>query len=309
MKTFALITFAAVTCLAGPALAQQPAPSGPPVGPDWSKIEVKTFDLGNRTYMLEGFGGNTTIAAGDDGVIMVDGQFAQMHEKLKAAIAAVSQQPVRFLVNTHYHRDHVGGNELFSKGGAVVVAHENVRTTLAKGTTMAVPEVKYTPAPEEALPAMVHKDGMTLQVKGRAAQLKHPLSAHTDGDTYVYFADANVLSTGDTVAMGRYPNIDFANGGTLKGMIAASDAYLALSNDATKIVPGHGPLATKAQLAEFRAMLSTVRDRMIALIKEGKSEADILAAKPFADFDAKLKVNEQASTNWMRVVYGSVKSE
>jgi len=309
MKTFALITFAAVTCLAGPALAQQPAPAGPPVGPDWSKIEVKTFDLGNRTYMLEGFGGNTTIAAGDDGVIMVDGQFAQMHDKLKAAIAAVTQQPVRFLVNTHYHRDHVGGNELFSKDGAVVVAHENVRTTLAKGTTMAVPEVKYTPAPEESLPAMTHKDGMTLQVKGRAARLKHPLNAHTDGDTFVYFADANVLATGDTVAMGRYPNIDFTNGGSIKGMIATSDAYLALSNDATKIVPGHGPLATKAQLAEFRTMLSTVRDRMIALIKEGKTEADIIAAKPFADFDAKFKTNEQASTNWMRVVYGSVKSE
>ena len=112
MKNFALVTFAAVAFLAGPALAQQPAPAGPPVGPDWSKIEVKTFDLGNRTYMLEGFGGNTTIAAGDDGVIMVDGQFAQMYDKLKAAIAAVTQQPVRFLDNTHYHREHVGGNEL-----------------------------------------------------------------------------------------------------------------------------------------------------------------------------------------------------
>src|SRR5262245_25896610 len=309
MKTFALATFAAVTCLAGPALAQQPAPSGPPVGPDWSKIEVKTFDLGNLTYMLEGFGGNTTIAVGDDGVIMIDGQFAQMHEKLKAAIAAVSQQPVRFLVNTHYHRDHVGGNELFSKDGAVVVAHENVRTTLSKGTMMAVPEVKYTPAPEAALPGMTHKDGMTLQVKGRTAQLKHPLNAHTDGDTFVYFADANVLSTGDTVAMGRYPNIDFANGGTLKGMIAASDAYLALSNDATKIVPGHGPVATKGHVAYFREMFSTVGDLRIALIKEGNSEAVILAAKPVADFDAKLKANEHASTYWMRVGYGSVKSE
>jgi glyoxylase-like metal-dependent hydrolase (beta-lactamase superfamily II) len=309
MKKIALVAFAAAASLVGPALAQQPAPAGPPVGPDWSKIEVKTFDLGNRTYMLEGFGGNVTVAVGEDGVIMVDGQFAQMHDKLKAAIAAVSQQPVRFLVNTHYHRDHVGGNVPFGKDGAVVVAHENVRKRLADGATMAVPEVKYTPAPEEALPAMTHKDGMTLQVKGRAAQLKHPVNAHTDGDTFVYFADANVLSTGDTVAMGRYPNIDFANGGTLKGMIAASDAYLALSNDTTKIVPGHGPLATKAQLAEFRAMLSTVRDRMIALVKEGKSQADILAAKPFADFDAKFKANEQASTNWMRVVYGSVKSE
>jgi glyoxylase-like metal-dependent hydrolase (beta-lactamase superfamily II) len=309
MKNFALVTFAAVACLAGPAFAQQPAPAGPPVGPDWSKIEVKTFDLGNRTYMLEGFGGNTTIAAGDDGVIMVDGQFAQMHDKLKAAIAAVTQQPVRFLVNTHYHRDHVGGNAPFSKDGAVVVAHENVRKRLAEGTTMAVPEVKYTPAPEEALPSLTHKDGMTLQVKGRSAQLKHPPNAHTDGDSFVYIADANVISTGDTVAMGRYPNIDFANGGTLKGMIAVADAYLSLANDNTKIVPGHGPLATKAQLAEYRAMLSTARDRMLALIKEGKSEADILAAKPFADFDAKFKASDQASTNWIRVVYGSVKSE
>ncbi len=309
MKKFALIAFAAAAGLAGPAFAQQQAPAGPPVGPDWSKIEVKTFDLGNRTYMLEGFGGNMTIAAGDDGVIVVDGQYAQLHDKLKAAIAAVTQQPVRFLVNTHYHRDHVGGNAPFSKDGAVVVAQENVRKRLAEGTAMAVPEVKYAPAPEEALPAITHKDGMTLQVKGRAAQLKHPLNAHTDGDTFVYFADANVLSTGDTVTIGRYPNIDFANGGSLKGMIAASDAYLALASDGTKIVPGHGPLATKAQLAEYRAMLSTVRDRMLALIKDGKSEADILAAKPFADFDAKFKANDQAITNWMRVVYASVKSE
>jgi glyoxylase-like metal-dependent hydrolase (beta-lactamase superfamily II) len=308
MKRLVLVAVAAIGTI-GFALAQQPAPAGPPVGPDWSKIEVKTFDLGNRTYMLEGFGGNTTIAVGDDGVIMVDGQFAPMHDKLKAAIAAVTQQPVRFLVNTHYHRDHVGGNEAFSKDGAVVVAQENVRKRLAEGTMMAVPEVKYTPAPEQALPAMTHKDGMTLRVKGRMAELKHPLSAHTDGDTSVYFADANVISTGDTVAMGRYPNIDFANGGSLKGMIAASDGYLALANDATKIVPGHGPLGTKAQLVEFRAMLSTVHERMAALIKEGKSEAEILAAKPFADFDAKLKANEQAGANWMRVVYASVKGE
>jgi glyoxylase-like metal-dependent hydrolase (beta-lactamase superfamily II) len=309
MKKSALVALAAAACLAGSALAQQQPPAGTPAGPDWSKIEVKTFDLGNRTYMLEGFGGNVTIAAGDDGVIMVDGQFAPMHDKLKTAITAVTHQPVRFLVNTHYHRDHVGGNAPFSKDGAIVVAHENVHKRLAEGTTMAVPEVKYTPAPEDALPAITHKDGMTLRVKGRAAQLKHPANAHTDGDTFVYFADANVISTGDTVAMGRYPNIDFANGGSLKGMIAASDAFLALGNDGTKFVPGHGPLASKAQLAEYRAMLSTVRDRMLALIKEGKSEADVLAVKPFADFDAKLKANDQGSTNWIRVVYASVKSE
>jgi len=305
MPRLTLAAAVASACLIAPVFAQQPA--GPPVGPDWSKIEVKTLDLGNRTYMLEGFGGNVTIAAGEDGVIMVDGQFPQMHDKLKAAIAAVAQQPVRFLVNTHYHRDHVGGNVPFSKDGAVVVAHENVRKRLGEGTTMAVPEVKYTPAPEEALPSMTHKDGMTLQVKGRAAQLKHPLNAHTDGDTYVYFADANVLSTGDTVAMGRYPNIDFANGGSLKGMIAASDAYLALANDATKIVPGHGPLATRAQLFAYRAMMGAARDRMAALIKDGKSLDEVYALGPFADFDAAMKANEQQAKAFMRVVYMTAK--
>jgi len=123
MKKITFCALAALaTCAVGPSLAQQPA--GPPVGPDWSKIEVKTIDLGNHTYMLEGFGGNVTVAAGDDGVIMVDGQFAPMHDKLKAAIEAVSSQPIRFLINTHYHRDHVGGNALFTKDGAVVVAHE-----------------------------------------------------------------------------------------------------------------------------------------------------------------------------------------
>jgi cyclase len=306
-KITSTVLAAAAVCLAEPSFAQQPA--GPPVGPDWSKIEVKTTDLGNRTYMLEGFGGNVTVAAGDDGVIMVDGQYAPMHDKLKAAIEAVSSQPIRFLVNTHYHRDHVGGNASFSKDGAVVVAHENVRTRLAAGTMMAVPPVKYTPASEETLPVITHIKGMTLAVKGRSAQLKHPENGHTDGDTFVYFSDANVISTGDTVAMNRWPNIDFANGGSLKGMIAASDAYLSLANDATKIVPGHGPLATKAQLSEYRDMLVTVRDRMAELIKQGKGESEIYAAKPFADFDAKMKVNEEAGLNWMRVVYASVKTE
>ena len=146
-------------------------------------------------------------------------------------------------------------------------------------------------------------------MKGRSAQLKHPLNAHTDGDTYVYFADANVLATGDTFANGRYPNSDFFNGGNIKGMIAAVDGYLSTINDQTKIVPGHGPLANKADLVAFREMLVISRDRMASLIAEGKapSEADAQAAKPFADLDAKWAANEQASRNWVRVVYYSMK--
>ncbi len=307
MRKTTLAALAALTSLiVAPAAAQQP-PAGPPVGPDWSKIEVKTTDLGNRTYMLEGQGGNVTVVVADDGVIMVDGQFAPMHEKLKAAIAALSPQPVRFLVNTHYHRDHVGGNVPFSKDGAVVVAHANVRNRLASGGTMAIPDIKIPPAPAEALPARTYTDALTLELKGRTAQLKHTAGAHTDGDTFVYIADANVMSTGDTFTTGRYPNIDFVNGGSIDGMIGAFDAYLARANDATKIVPGHGQVATKAQLAEFRAMLATARERMTKLIAEGKSESDIYAAKPFADLDAKWAANEQASRNFMRVVYSSMK--
>jgi glyoxylase-like metal-dependent hydrolase (beta-lactamase superfamily II) len=298
---------AALFALAGTSFAQQPA--NPPVGPDFSKVEVKTTDLGYRTYMLEGFGGNVTVAVGDDGVIMVDDQFAPMHDKLKAAIAAITPLPVRYVVNTHHHGDHTGGNALFAKDGAVIVAHENVRKRLAAGTTHNLSLIATPPAAAEMLPAKTYTDTLTLDIKGRTAALTHPANAHTDGDTYVYFADANVLSTGDTFGNGRYPNSDFFNGGNVRGMIAAVDKYLPLVNDETKIVPGHGPLASKAQLLDYRAMLVVSRDRMAALIAEGKaaSEADAQAAKPFADLDAKWAANEQAAKNWVRVVYNSLK--
>ena len=298
--TFAALA-AALIGFAGSAAAQQQ--TAPPVGPDFSKVEVKTIDLGNRTYMLSnGISGNVTVALADDGIIMVDGQHAPMHDRLKAAIAALSPQPIKFLINTHYHGDHTGGNAPFAKDGVTVVAHVNVRNRLAAGTTSGISGAVTPPRPD-ALPTKTYTDAMTIELKGRNVQLKHPANAHTDGDTFVYFADANVLSTGDIVAIGRYANCDVLNGGNIKGMIAAVDSYLALSNDATKIVPGHGPLATKAQLAEYRAMLVTARDRMATLINEGKSESDIYAAKPFADLDAKLKVTEQAAKNFMRGVY------
>jgi glyoxylase-like metal-dependent hydrolase (beta-lactamase superfamily II) len=166
---------------------------------------------------------------------------------------------------------------------------------------------KVPPVPENALPAKTYTEAMSVAIEGRTAQLKHPAGAHTGGDTYIYFADANVLSTGDTVTIGRYPNIDYLNGGNIKGMIEASDAYLALANAETKIVPGHGPLASRAQLAEFREMLVTARDRMAPLVKDGKSLDDVYATKPFVEMDAKWAANEQAAKNFMRVVYYSLK--
>jgi glyoxylase-like metal-dependent hydrolase (beta-lactamase superfamily II) len=298
----AKLTFAALAAmtlfLAGPAVAQQR---------DFSAVQMKTTDLGKRTYMLEGDGGNITVAVASDGIIMVDSEFAPLHDKIKAAIEAVSKQPIRYLINTHFHGDHTGGDEPFAKDGATVLAHENVRTRLAAGTTNGLTGAKTPAVTGQSLPSKTYRQSITVKLKDRTAQLKHPAKAHTDGDTYVYFADANVLATGDTVTIGRYPNIDFANGGNVRGMIAASDTYLKLTNDQTKIVPGHGPLADKKALADYRKMLVTARDRVAALIKQGKSIDEAVAAKPLREYDDRFKATDLQAGNFVRVVYNSLK--
>ena len=302
------IAVAATTAwLAGHAAAQQQqqSPAAPPPV-DFSKVEIKTTDLGDNVYMLEGQGGNITVAVAKDGILMVDGEFAPLHDKITAAIADISNLPIKYLVNTHFHGDHTGGNQPFAKDGVMVVAEVNVKNRLAAGTTNGLTGAKTPPAPADALPAKTYTGAFKLRLDGRVADLKHIANAHTDGDTYVWFKTANVLSTGDTFTNGRYPNIDFANGGNIKGMIAATDAYLKLVNARSRIVPGHGPIADKAALLEYRAMLVTARDRMAKLVKDGKSEDDVVAAKPFSDLDAKWAPTELASDNFIRVVYHSL---
>ncbi|MBR1199806.1 MBL fold metallo-hydrolase [Bradyrhizobium sp. AUGA SZCCT0240] len=303
-------TVVAITLLLAGAVAAQTAPPAPPAAPppvDFSKVEIKTTDLGDNVYMLEGQGGNITVAVGKTGIIMVDGQFAPLHDKIKAAISTISNLPIKYLINTHYHGDHTGGNEAFAKDGVTIVSDVNVKIRLAEGTTNGLTGVKTPPAAAGALPKKTYAGGtLKIRIPGRVANLKHIAHAHTDGDTYVWFKTANVLSTGDTFTNGRYPNIDFANGGNIRGMIAAADAYLKMTNAKSRIVPGHGPIADKAALAEYRAMLVTARDRMAKLVKEGKSEDDVLAAKPFADLDKKWAPTELASTNFIRVVYHSL---
>ena len=292
---------AAAMALSAPVSAQNPPAAAPP--PDFSKVEIKTTDLGDKVFMLEGQGGNITVAVADDGIIMVDGQYAPLHDKIKAAIEVISKAPVKYLINTHYHGDHTGGNELFATDGVTILAEINVRKRLEAGTTNGLTGAKTPPAPADALPSKTYTKIFKIRLKGRVADLKHIPNAHTDGDTYVWFKTANVLSTGDTFTNGRYPNIDFANGGNIKGMIAATDAYLKLTNAKSRIVPGHGPLADRAVLTEYRTMLVTARDRMAKLVKDGKSEDDVVAAKPFSDFDTKWAPTELAANNFVRVVY------
>ena len=285
------IAVAAVLLAAGAAYAQQTPPAAAPAAPfiDWERIQIKTTDLGHNTYMLEGQGGNITVAVGTDGIIQVDSQFAPLSDKIKAAIKSISPLPVKYLVNTHFHGDHTGGNDNFAKDGAIVVAHDNIRVRLAAGTVAGLTGVKAPPRAEAGLPTQTYTGGtLALEVGGRKAQLTYVANAHTDGDTWVYFADANVLCTGDTMNnLKRYQNIDFANGGDVRGMIRATETYLRLANDDTKVVVGHGPLANKKDIAEFHEMLIISRDRIERLFKEGKTEAEVLALNPLADLNEK----------------------
>ena len=299
------------TMMTGAALAQpavQPPMAAPPLV-DWTKVEIKAIDLGNNTWMLTGQGGNITIAVGSDAIIMVDGQFAPLSEKIKAAIKAISPLPIRYLVNTHFHGDHTGGNENFAKDGATIVAHDNIRVRLAAGTVSNMTGVKAPPRSADWLPKQTYAVGaFAVEAGGRKAQLTHIANAHTDGDSWVYFADANVLATGDTFNnLKRYQNIDYLNGGDVRGMIRALDTYIKASNDTTKIVPGHGPLATKADLMVFRDMLVTSHDRIKKLYDEGKSEEEVVAAKPLADLDATWANSPGHAAGHTKNVYNSFK--
>src|SRR5262245_60678649 len=226
MRMRLLVAAAALVALASVAQAQPPCLPPTPV-PDFDNAVIRTTDLGNRMYMLEGVsgtvGGNVVVAVGDDGVILIDNMFPPMVGKIKAAIAAITPLPVRYVVNTHFHSDHTGGNEAFAKDAAITAAHEHPKRVLASGSRNGLNCATTPPVPEVALPRETYKDAMTLRLKGRSADLRHPVDVHTDGDTTITIADANVLVAGDLVFFGRYPNIDFVYGGSIDGMIRGAD--------------------------------------------------------------------------------------
>ncbi len=243
---------------------------------DFSKVEIKTTELVDRIYMLEGAGGNMGLSVGDDGAFLIDDQFAPLSEKIIAAIAAVTDKPVEFVLNTHYHGDHTGGNEEFGKAGAHIVAHDNVRKRLMSGDAPAAPD---------ALPVITFSDTTTFYWNGHEIHVFHPKHAHTDGDAIVIFRDINVVHMGDVMFSGLYPYIDVDGGGDLNGYIAALEAVAVQIDDQTKIIPGHGPLSSKADLEASIAMLKDVRRRIQALIDDGLDEDGVVAADPLADLN------------------------
>lgn len=256
--------------------------AGQAAAQDFDKVEIATTDLGNGLYMMIGAGGNLGVSVGDDGVFLIDDQYAPLSEKIQAAIGALTDQPVIYVLNTHWHGDHTGGNENFGKAGAVIVAHDNVRTRMSVDQVMEALGRTVPASPEAALPVITFSQNVTFHFNGQAVQATHLSNAHTDGDAVIKFEDSNVIHTGDIYFNGLFPFIDFTSGGNIEGMIEAQNKILDMADDDTKIIPGHGPLATKADLTSTRDKLISVRDAIKPLVEQGLSVDEIVAQKPLS---------------------------
>ena len=299
-----VFTVAALTALVcSPALGQ------PQV--DYSRLEIKTTDMGHGVYLLGWQGGDSLILVGDDGVLLVDTSVAAMGDKIRAAITKVSNKPIRIIINTHAHADHFGANESLAKGGAVIVGHENLRDRMAKGQHLAAFNQTIPPSPPAALPTMTYSDSMTLHFDGETVELFHVPNAHTDNDTLVHFERANVLHASGTFGGdGAYPFFDTSSGGSLAGMIAAEEKMLSLADDKTKIMADEGEPAGTVVLRATYDMLVALRARVQNLIDEGKSEDEVVAAKPTEGLDARFARASGFLTGevFTRMAYQSLKS-
>jgi glyoxylase-like metal-dependent hydrolase (beta-lactamase superfamily II) len=250
------------------------------------KIEVEKVAEG--VYVLYGNGGNIGVSAGPDGVILIDDQYAQATPQVLEALATLDKRPPRFVLNTHWHGDHTGGNENLAKQASVIVAHEGVRARMSTEQNSDFLKHKTPAAPPLALPVVTFNDGLSLHLNGEELRGYHAPQAHTDGDTVVVFKKANVIHTGDVFFHGMYPFIDLDSGGSVSGLIAAVDKVLELADEKTRIIPGHGKLTDQAALASYRKMLVETSSRVQLLVKSGKSLAEVQASKPNADYDATL---------------------
>lgn len=269
---------------------------------DWAAVDIERIEVAEGLYFLTGRGGNIGLSVGEDGPFIVDDQFAPLTDKIKAAVAAVTDGDVRFVLNTHWHGDHTGGNENFGEAGAMIVAHENVRRRMNPEEFREVMG-RTQQAPPAALPVVTFTDGVTFYWNGEKIHVFHVEHAHTDGDAIVYYTDANAFHMGDVFFQGRYPFIDVQSGGSIGGIIHASDRVLGMANSETKIIPGHGVLSTPDDLRAYRDMLMTVRDRVRAMINDGRSEDEVVAARPTADLDPTWGQN---SEGFVRAAYQSI---
>ena len=252
---------------------------------NFDAVQIKTTQVAEGIYMLEGEGGNIGVSSGEDGVYLIDDQFAPLTPKIVAAVKAISDRPIRFLMNTHWHGDHVGGNENLGKAGVVIIAHDNVYKRMSVGGAITALKQNYAPAPKAALPVITFNQTATFRMNGDDVTSTHLPPAHTDGDSFVRFAKANVIHTGDVFAAYRYPFIDVESGGSVKGVLRAVDQMLPMIDDNTKVIPGHGGVSSKKDVLAYRKMVSTAISKIEPMVKSGKTLQQVIDAKPLREFD------------------------
>ena len=275
--------------------------------PNLDNVQVKAEKVADGIYMLLGAGGNIGVSVGEDGVFMIDDQYAPLTEKIQAAVKKLSEKPIRFVLNTHWHGDHTGGNENLGKAGTLIVAHDNVRERMSTEQFLAAFNNRVPPSPKGALPVVTFNDRVTFHLNGDEIHAFHVDPAHTDGDSVVHFREADVVHAGDLYFNGIYPFIDVSTGGGIDGVIAAIEEILGLVGPETKIIPGHGPLSNRQELVSYLAMLKTVRENVVALIEKGRSQEEIVAAKPTATLDEVWGDGFLEPDVFVGIVYSSLK--
>jgi glyoxylase-like metal-dependent hydrolase (beta-lactamase superfamily II) len=262
---------------------------------DFSNVQIETVPVAPGVFMLVGQGGNIGVSTGKDGAFVIDTQFAPLSDKIQAAVTAAGGGPIEYVINTHWHGDHVGGNANFANAGAVVMAHDNVRVRMVGDGADAA-----------ALPVVTFPDRMSFHWNGNDVNLIHVAPAHTDGDSIIHFTNLNVFHMGDTFFNGAYPFVDVDSAGSFDGVIAAADAVLARSNAATRIIPGHGALANRADLETYVTVLKTIRSRFQSLIDEGRSEDQVVAADVTSEWDATWGTGFMSPERFTRLAYQSL---
>jgi glyoxylase-like metal-dependent hydrolase (beta-lactamase superfamily II) len=286
-----LFAAAGLGVFAAVAAAQDPPPP----------IEVAQVVPG--VYVLYGQGGNIGVSTGRDGLFLIDDQYANLTDKVVEALARISPQQPRFVLNTHWHGDHTGGNENLAARGSVIFAHDRVRERMSAENVNEFLKRTTPPSPPGALPVVTFNDSLSLHVNDDELRGIHVQAAHTDGDVFIHFRKANVIHTGDLVFAGMYPFIDIDSGGSVAGVIAAVDRMLALADEGTRVIPGHGKVTDRAGLVAYRQLLVVTSGRMRELVQAGKTLDEVLAAKPFADYDGQQAWAFITAERYIQILY------
>ncbi|MEM7249445.1 MAG: MBL fold metallo-hydrolase [Acidobacteriota bacterium] len=299
MRAFRSVLFLLATCLlATSVLAQR----------SMDDVQIDVQHVKGSIHVLYGAGGNIGACIGDDGVFLIDDQFAPLTDKILAALGTLTQKDVRFVINTHWHRDHTGGNENLGKRGAIIVAHENVRKRLSSDQFVRAFGAEVPAKPDVAKPVITFGDRVTFHWNDETIHVFHVPNAHTDGDSVIHFVDSDVIHAGDVVFNGMYPFIDDSSGGVIGSTIAAVDRILGLCGPETLIIPGHGRVTTPAGLREYRSMLADVERKINRLMRRRRTVEEIVAAKPTADHDAKWGGGFLKPDQWVEIVATGMKN-